>query len=126
MSHGTSQTPGHTCCCVKSARRKYDGTSSRGTKRIKKNKYDWTIWEERAPVDSYKTELVLLTTADDEYDEEDKAGSKDEVMGEEREKEKKPWKCLGGSNGFFIHKNMAENWCGSSPEWGESTVAMAQ
>ena len=48
------------------------------------------------------------------------------VMEEESEKEKKPWKCLGGSNGFFIYKNMAENWCGSSPEWGESTVAMAQ
>ena len=47
-------------------------------------------------------------------------------MEEESEKEKKPWKCLGGSNGFFIYKNMAENWCGSSPEWGESTVAMAQ
>ena len=51
-----------TCCCAQSARRKYDGTTSRGTKRIKKNKYDWTIWEERAPVDSYETEFVLLTT----------------------------------------------------------------
>ena len=47
-------------------------------------------------------------------------------MEEESEKEKKPWKCLEGSNGFFIHKNMAENWCGSSPEWGECTVAMEQ
>ena len=47
-------------------------------------------------------------------------------MEDKSEKEKKPWKCLEGSNGFFIHKNMAENWCGSSPEWGESTVAMAQ
>ena len=37
-------------------------------------------------------------------------------MEEESEKEKKPWKCLEGSNGFFIYKNMAENWCGSSPE----------
>ena len=48
------------------------------------------------------------------------------VMEEESEKEKKPWKCLGGSNGFFMYKNMAENSCGSSPEWVESTVAMAQ
>ena len=48
------------------------------------------------------------------------------VMEDKSEKEKKPWKCLRGSNGFFIYKNMAENWCGSSPEWGESTVAMAQ
>ena len=48
------------------------------------------------------------------------------VMEDKEEKEKKPWKCLEGSNGFFIYKNMAENWCGSSPEWGESTVAMAQ
>ena len=48
------------------------------------------------------------------------------VMEDKEEKEKKPWKYLEGSNGFFIHKNMAENWCGSSPEWGESTVAMAQ
>ena len=34
------------------------------------------------------------------------------VMEDEEEKEKKPWKCLEGSNGFFIYKNMAENWCG--------------
>ena len=26
------------------------------------------------------------------------------VMEEESEKEKKPWKCLGGSNGFFNYK----------------------
>ena len=39
-----------------------------------------------------------------------------EVMEDEREKEKKPRKCLEGSNGYFIYKNMAENWCGSSPE----------
>ena len=44
--------------------------------------------------------------------------------GGNNEKEKKPWKCLEGSNGYFIYKNMAENWCGSSPEWGESTVRM--
>ena len=54
------------------------------------------------------------------------ADDEDEVMEEESEKEKEPWKCLEGSNGFFIYKNMAENSCGSSPEWGESTVAMAQ
>ena len=47
-------------------------------------------------------------------------------MEEESEKEKKPWKCLGGSNGFFIYRNMAENWYGSSPEWVESTIRMAQ
>ena len=38
------------------------------------------------------------------------------VMEDEEEKEKKPWKCLEGSNGFFIYKNMAENLCGSSPK----------
>ena len=47
-------------------------------------------------------------------------------MEDKEEKEKKPWKCLEGSNGFFIHKNMAENWWSSSPEYEESTVAMAQ
>ena len=46
-------------------------------------------------------------------------------MEEESKKEKKPWKCLGGSNGFFIHKSMAENWWESSPEWGKCAVAMA-
>ena len=40
----------------------------------------------------------------------------DEVMEDEREKEKRPQKCLEGSNGYFIHKNMAENRCGSSPQ----------
>ena len=49
-----------------------------------------------------------------------------EVMEDEREKEKKPRKCLQDSNGYFIHKNMAENWWESSPEWGECTVAMEQ
>ena len=48
------------------------------------------------------------------------------VMEDKEEKEKKPRKCLEGSNGFFIYKNMAENWCESSPELGESTVAMEQ
>ena len=38
------------------------------------------------------------------------------VMEDEEEKEKKPRKCLEDSNGYFIYKNMAENWCGSSPE----------
>ena len=38
------------------------------------------------------------------------------VMEEESEKEKKPWKCLEGSNGFFICKNMAKNLSGSSPK----------
>ena len=51
---------------------------------------------------------------------------KDKVMEEEEEKEKKPRKCLEGSNGYFIYKNMAENWCGSSPECGECTVEMEQ
>ena len=55
-------------------------------------------------------------------DKDDEAG----VMEEESEKEKEPWKCLEGSNGFFVYKNIAENWCGSSSQWGESTVAMAQ
>ena len=36
--------------------------------------------------------------------------------GGNNEKEKKPRKCLEGSNGYFIYKNMAKNWCGSSPE----------
>ena len=47
-------------------------------------------------------------------------------MEDEEEKEKKPWKCLEGSNGFFIYKNVAVNCCGSSLKLVESTVRMAQ
>ena len=76
-------------------------------------------WHKKEDPDSERVQLMIRASlpatmaADDEGDE---AGSKYEVMEDESEKEKKPWKCLEGSNGFFIYKNVAENCCGSSPK----------
>ena len=50
---------------------------------------------------------VAVCSAHDEDNEAGKSG----VMEEEEEKEKKPRKCLEGSNGFFIYKNISENFC---------------
>ena len=71
------------------------------------------------PALRYGRQFIEHWRRDDEDDE-------TSVMEDKEEKEKKPWKCLEGSNGYFIYKNMAENWCGLSPQWGECSVAMEQ
>ena len=120
--------------CAKSARRrKYDRTMPKIRMKSVGIQRNW-IWSGQfsPSFQIYSVSVVLSRrrqqqTEDDTQakDEADEAREKS-VDGGNNEKEKKPWKCLEGSNGYFIYKNMAENWCGSSPEWGECSVAMEQ